>query len=661
MSDSEHEPDPAPTSPTGGSNTQTEAGRLQSADAGGAQTDDTRNIIRSSRSLILDLADAMIASAIPSSIASDLTAGKCVVIVLDICDVSWIEPIEEILRNRWPAVNILARREEQPIKSWTNETTWQAMNTEPVIILSHDPDALVPSSMLAAADMRFSVRAPKRVAVAGLIEELSGSKPLGLRSTDLAELTAFELVACLRPGCAADMVKRIRRIAASRVKSTKIRHAAPPGPGISDLVLPDNIARWSSFAAHQLSLANAQGLEGVLIEGPPGTGKTTLATALAHEAGVPMVATNVATWFTGSKGYLHDVLQEISRFADDVVASAPAVAVIDEIDSVPNRGALATEFDPYWVTVTNAVLTAIDRINASGLPIQLIGITNFAARLDPALVRAGRLGRRLTLPLPQNAAQRLTMLRLHLPNGLRDAELDVLMPFLGERSPADLRQVAVEAQALAIAQGREFTSDHLRAVLLPPDHRPLALRRLIATHEAGHAIMARLMGLAVKSVSILPEDNSGGATDIEGMAVDPVTLESTEKDALVLLAGRAADIVFSGAATSGAAEDLRRVGQLLTDAALRLGLAGQLLPTPQGAQIGQWLNDYEYRDAIEKRAQDLLGIAKSMLQDHADAVAATAEALLERIILDRAAFEAVIRPFDLSRRVAPPPEMGEGL
>lgn len=660
MSDNEHEPDSAPTPPAEGTNTHANAGHLQPHDTGEAQTDDTRNIIRSSRSLILDLAGGMMDSAIPPSIASDLTVGKCVVIVLDICDVSWIEPIEETIRNRWPAVNILTRREEQPIKAWTNETTWQAMNSEPVILLSHDPDALFPSSLLAAADMRFSVRAPKRVAVAGLIEELSGNKPLGLRSTDLAELTAFELVACLRPGHAAEMVKRIRRIAASRVKSTKIRHAAPPGPGISDLALPGDIVRWSSFAARQLSLANAQGLEGVLIEGPPGTGKTTLAMALAHEAGVAMVATNVAAWFTGSKGYLHDVLQEISRFADDVIASAPAVAVIDEIDSVPNRGALATEFDPYWVTVTNAVLTAIDRINASGLPIQLIGITNFAARLDPALVRAGRLGRRLTLPLPQDAAQRLTILRLHLPNGFRDAQLEALMPFLGERSPADLRQVAVEAQALAIAQEREFTSDHLRAVLLPPDHRPPALRRLIAMHEAGHAIMARLMGLAVKSVSILPENNSGGATDIEGMAVDPVTLESMEKDALVLLGGRAADIVFSGAATSGSAEDLRRVEQLLTDAALRLGLAGQLLPTPQGAQIGQWLNDHEYRDAIEKRAQGLLGMARSMLQDHADAVAAIAEALLERVILDRATFEAVIGPFDLPHRAVLPPEVGEG-
>jgi cell division protease FtsH len=135
----------------------------------------------------------------------------------------------------------------------------------------------------------------------------------------------------------------------------------------------------------------------LLLSGPPGTGKTTFARALCNSLQVPLLVTSVASWL--EPGYLGDVLKRMAAAFDVARHHAPAILFIDEIDNIGMRMASRPQHDDYWVSLINRLLELLDGASKTEGVI-VVGATNLPERIDPALLRSGRLEKHVAIPLP---------------------------------------------------------------------------------------------------------------------------------------------------------------------------------------------------------------------------------------------------------------------
>jgi len=165
----------------------------------------------------------------------------------------------------------------------------------------------------------------------------------------------------------------------------------------------------------------------LLLSGPPGTGKTTFARALCNTLQVPLIATSVARWLESS--HLGDVLAAMNATFDHANQSAPCILFIDEIDNIGNRGGKDRQYDDYWSSLVNRVLELLDGA-AKTDGVIVVGATNRPDKIDPALLRSGRLEKHIVIPTPDTAAL-VKIIAHHL-----GSDLDAVMNSREVRGPA---------------------------------------------------------------------------------------------------------------------------------------------------------------------------------------------------------------------------------
>lgn len=348
--------------------------------------------------------------------------------------------------------------------------------------------------------------------------------------------------------------------------------------------------------------------KGVLLLGPPGSGKTLLARAIAGEAGVPFFHISGSDFVEMFVGVGASRVRDLFETAK---ANRPSLIFIDEIDAVGRqRGAgLGGGHDEREQTL-NQLLVEMDGFDPNAGVI-LIAATNRPDVLDPALLRPGRFDRRVTVDNP-DARGREAILKVHIRG--KPLEKDVNIESLARRTPgfsgADLANLVNEAALLAARHEKtriamsEFESSVDRVIAGPERKSRLiseSEKEMVAYHEVGHAIVSELLPLAdpVHKVSILPRGMALGYTMQLPLQDKYLTTQGELLDDIAgLLGGRAAEKLVFGESTTGANSDLDRASEIARAMVCEFGMSENLGPITLGKRHG---NPFLGRDIMEDR------------------------------------------------------------
>ncbi|CAN5301300.1 hypothetical protein BH11PSE10_BH11PSE10_05800 [soil metagenome] len=324
---------------------------------------------------------------------------------------------------------------------------------------------------------------------------------------------------------------------------------------------------------------------GVLLVGPPGTGKTLLARALAGECKANFIAVD-GSYFTAM--YYGAGVAKVKDLFKLARKHAPCVLFIDEIDGIGQRsqgrsgGGAESELN----RIINRVLVEMDGFDPL-TNVVVVGATNHEDNIDEALRRPGRFDMLVRLALPM-LPDRQRLFELYLGRLHHDGRADTvaLARMSAGMSPADIANTVNKAASTAAEQGAERVgAEHLLRAIesqqLGGDVSPVkallseATRRRLAYHEAGHALVAHVLGVgSVERVSIEPRGQALGVTHIHRESEEPLYQKAELSARLaMLLGGREAELMVLDSVSSGASDDLKRASELAVNMVGSLGFS----------------------------------------------------------------------------------------
>lgn len=405
--------------------------------------------------------------------------------------------------------------------------------------------------------------------------------------------------------------------------------------------------------------------KGVLLVGPPGTGKTLLAKAIAGEAGVPFYSisgSDFVEMFVGvGASRVRDLFEQAKK-------SAPSLVFIDEIDAVGRqRGAgLGGGHDEREQTL-NQLLVEMDGFGANE-GIIMIAATNRPDILDPALLRPGRFDRQIVVGAP-DVKGREEILKVHTKK--KPLSEDVELKVLAKRTPgfsgADLENLANEAALLAVRKnekliGMQEFEEAITRVIAGPEKKSRAInehdRKLTAYHEAGHAVVMKLLEHAdpVHEISIIPRGTAGGYTMHLPKEDRSYTSRDKLKDDMVgLLGGRLAEKIILSDISTGAKNDIDRASAIARAMVMEYGMSEKLGTISYGGDnnevflgrnLGHSRNfSEEIAAEIDKEVKRFINEAyeraENLLSQNIDKLHAVALTLLEKEKIDGEEFERI--------------------
>lgn len=418
--------------------------------------------------------------------------------------------------------------------------------------------------------------------------------------------------------------------------------------------------------------------KGVLLMGPPGTGKTLLARAVAGEAAVPFFSisgSDFVEMFVGvGASRVRDLFEQGKK-------NAPCIIFVDEIDAVGrHRGAgMGGGHDEREQTL-NALLVEMDGFE-SNEGVILMAATNRPDVLDPALLRPGRFDRRVVVGNPDVKGRRgiLDVHTRRIPTS-DDVDLDVLAKGTPGFSGADLENLVNEAALIAARNDLETVNmgsfEHAKdKVSMGPERRSMVIpdkeRRRTAYHEAGHAIVARILvdqgADAVHKVTIVPRGRALGLTqmlpeeDQFGLTYTQIRTQIS-----ILMGGRVAERIVFADFSTGAQNDLERATKLANSAVTRFGMSDVIGPRTLTSDGEVFLGrDYgkvnNYSEATGKLADEEIdritregeALAMTILETNDHILERLATVLLEKETVEGEEFEAIV---DELKPVYPVPE-----
>ena len=397
---------------------------------------------------------------------------------------------------------------------------------------------------------------------------------------------------------------------------------------------------------------------GLLLYGPPGTGKTLLAKAVARESGASFYSQSASAFVEMFAGL---GAARIRKLFEQARNDAPAIIFIDELDAVGTKrmgGGLHREPDQ----TLNQLLVELDGFNSGAGQVIVMGASNRLQDLDPALLRPGRFDRQI-LVSPPDLAGREEILGVHTRGKplAPDVDLHVVARQTAGLTGADLANVANEAAIFAGRESRQnishanFEAAMERVVAGLQQRRVVTEKekRILAYHEAGHAVMAYLLGDPVQKATIVARGDALGYTF---HLPDEDRYLHTREELIdwmkIALAGRAAERVVFGRVTNGAANDLEKVTSLARAMVFEYGMSEEVVSRTMRAdnyalsEETKRLRDKEQALLTDGAYEEAI----RLLEKHRSALDRVAGALLDRETLNRDDLESLLADLEPESR-----------
>jgi len=373
--------------------------------------------------------------------------------------------------------------------------------------------------------------------------------------------------------------------------------------------------------------------KGLIFEGPPGNGKTLLAKALAGEAKCSFIAVSGAEFQEKYVGVGSMKIRELFKLANNNI---PCIIFIDEIDALGrSRGKDSETASAERDNTLNELLVALDGFkNSTG--VFIIGATNRADLLDSALLRPGRIDKRIFINNPDSKTRK-AIIKIHAIGKPRSSEISIddLVDMTAGFSGAQIENFLNEAMLNALRDNREvFVKEDIDMVLnkilvgwQPTEHAfTTDIIDHIAIHEMGHALVGLLCrhhSNVTKVIINLSAPNSPGYTVFESSNSNIYTRDALFEHLMILLAGRIAEEVFYGiSVTTGAINDFEEALKLANKMVVYYGM-GELVIYPNSSEKYKEMIDNE----IIKLIEDAYGYAEFIIRSSRDFIKESAELL----------------------------------
>jgi len=413
--------------------------------------------------------------------------------------------------------------------------------------------------------------------------------------------------------------------------------------------------------------------KGVLLVGPPGTGKTMLARAVAGEANVPFFS------ISGSEFVEMFVGVGASRVRDlfaKAKKNAPCIVFVDEIDAVGRRrgSGMGGGHDEREQTL-NQILVEMDGFE-QGQNVIVLAATNRADVLDPALLRPGRFDRRVNIGLPDRM-DREAILNIHFAKKplAKNVDLNALAGKSAGSSGADLSNIANESAIIAARNNHTEISQHdvteaFERVAIGPERKSKVMTEadkiLTAFHEAGHALVGHVLPDSdpVHKVTIIPRGGTGGVTWFIPPEDRYYVSLVQYKDILARgMGGRVAEEVIFGAdrVTTGASNDLQKAAELAREMIINQGmgkkLRDQVFRVDEGMMLDRMVHEKDYSEdtakVIDQEVEALITEAaqraRAVIRANLDKLEALKERLLEKETVEAEEVEEVFKGASLPK------------
>lgn len=432
------------------------------------------------------------------------------------------------------------------------EIAREALRHERAILIFQRKD-LVPADILPVLDAVVEVARPTPRQIRGVMRWLRGIDIVDRQASLVAEAGLHRLRLIMRPGRPMSRaLSALADIEATHepVRSEEQGEAVPrleemAGYGAArdwGLQLSADLADWRSGRIGWRDVD-----PGLLLSGPPGTGKTIFARALARSCDVPLVHASAARW--QAKGHLGDFLKAMIRSFDSARAQAPSILFIDELDAFGDR-ADEHQNRSYDVKAINGLLECLDgSLGREGVVV--VAACNNPDLIDPAILRSGRLDRHIVIGLPDTPARK-AIFRMHAAGELADEELDVAAATTSGLSGADIARIVREARRTARKDRRPLAMADLQSALPRFVQVSDEQLRAAAIHEIGHAVVGTVVGLHLSYVAVSPVIPESGTAHFLGGAYFETdrwkrrTLQHYYDLIALHMAGMAAEELFLG-------------------------------------------------------------------------------------------------------------------